>query len=115
MLVRRSLASRCKNSGPVLDAVPSARRSGARSCCTAWSSEHVEVAHRPGLQSGTLSCDSTIDDASVYDHLKLMGRFVRLAGFSGMVVCLDELVNLYKMSNSRSRTNNYEQILPVLN
>ena len=27
-----------------------------------------------------------IDDANVYDHLKLMARFVRLAGFGGMVV-----------------------------
>lgn len=56
-----------------------------------------------------------VDDASVYDQLKLMGRFVRLAGFSGLLVCLDELVNLYKMANSQARNSNYEQILRMLN
>lgn len=56
-----------------------------------------------------------VDDASVYDQLKLMGRFVRLAGFSGLLACLDELVNLYKMANAQARNSNYEQILRMLN
>lgn len=56
-----------------------------------------------------------IDDSSFYDHLKLMARFVRLAGFEGMLVCLDELVNLYKLSNVQARNANYEQILRILN
>lgn len=56
-----------------------------------------------------------VDDASVYDQLKLMGRFVRLAGFSGLLVCLDELVNLYKMANAQARNSNYEQVLRMLN
>lgn len=58
---------------------------------------------------------SIVDDASVYDQLKLMGRFVRLAGFSGLLVCLDELVNLYKLANAQARNSNYEQILRMLN
>lgn len=62
-----------------------------------------------------LGVRSIIDDAEVYDSLKLLGRFVRLAGFGGLLVCLDELVNLYKMTNSKARTNNYEQILRILN
>lgn len=56
-----------------------------------------------------------IDDASFYDHLKLLARFVRLAGFAGLLVCLDELVNLYKLANSQARNSNYEQILRILN
>ncbi len=56
-----------------------------------------------------------VDDATIYDHLKLLAKFVRLAGFSGLLVCLDELVNLYKMANSRARNSNYEQILRILN
>jgi hypothetical protein len=56
-----------------------------------------------------------ISDASFYDQLKLMGRFVRLAGYSGLLVCLDELVNLYKITNPHSRNANYEQILRILN
>lgn len=56
-----------------------------------------------------------IDDASVYDHLKLFARFVRLAGFSGLLICLDEMVNLYKLANTTARNNNYEQLLRMLN
>ena len=62
-----------------------------------------------------LGVRTIIDDASVYDHLKLMARFVRHAGFSGMIVLLDELVNLYKMANTQARNSNYEQILHILN
>ncbi|HEV7672497.1 MAG TPA: ATP-binding protein [Thermoanaerobaculia bacterium] len=62
-----------------------------------------------------LGVRNIIDDASIYDHLKLFARFVRLAGYSGLVVCLDEMVNLYKLANSRARTNNYEQILRIVN
>ncbi|WP_164569127.1 BREX system ATP-binding domain-containing protein, partial [Pseudomonas viridiflava] len=56
-----------------------------------------------------------IDDASIYDQLKLLYRFVRLAGFGGLMVCLDELVNLYKLANTQARNANYEQILRILN
>ena len=56
-----------------------------------------------------------IDDRSFYDHLKLFARFVRLAGFSGLLVCMDEMVNLYKLSHTRSRNSNYEQVLRILN
>jgi hypothetical protein len=62
-----------------------------------------------------LGVRTIIDDDNFYDHLKLFARFVRLAGFGGFLVCLDELVNLYKMANTRSRSANYEQILRVLN
>lgn len=44
-----------------------------------------------------------------------MGRFVRLAGYSGLLICLDEMVNLYKLSNTQARNANYEQILRILN
>jgi hypothetical protein len=62
-----------------------------------------------------LGVRTIVDDASVYDQLKLFARFVRLAGYSGFLVCLDELVNLYKLSNTQARTANYEQILRILN
>jgi len=62
-----------------------------------------------------LGVRTIIDDENIYDHLKLFARFVRLAGFSGFLVCLDELVNLYKMANTRARNSNYEQILRILN
>ena len=62
-----------------------------------------------------LGVRSVIDDASFYDHLKLMGRFVRLAGFSGLLVCVDEMVNLYKLPSAAARNANYEQVLRILN
>lgn len=62
-----------------------------------------------------LGVRTIVDDAAVYDQLKLMARFIRLAGFSGLLVSLDELVNLYKLANSQARNSNYEQILRILN
>lgn len=62
-----------------------------------------------------LGVRSIIDDDNFYDHLKLFARFVALAGFGGLLVCLDELVNLYKLASARARSSNYEQILRILN
>lgn len=62
-----------------------------------------------------LGVRSIVDDATVYDQLKLLARFVRLSGYSGLLVCLDEMVNLYKLANTQARTSNYEQILRILN
>jgi hypothetical protein len=62
-----------------------------------------------------LGVRSIVDDGNFYDQLKLLGRFVRLAGYGGLLVCLDELVNLYKLASSQARNSNYEQILRILN
>jgi len=56
-----------------------------------------------------------IGDAAFYDQLKLMAKFCRLAGYNGLLICLDELVNLYKLANTHARNGNYEQILRILN
>lgn len=62
-----------------------------------------------------LGVRTIIDDSNFYDQLKLLAHFVRLAGFGGLLVCLDEMVNLYKLANSQARNSNYEQILRILN
>lgn len=62
-----------------------------------------------------LGVRTIVDDASFYDQLKLFARFVRLAGYAGFLVCLDELVNLYKLPSPQARNANYEQILRILN
>jgi hypothetical protein len=62
-----------------------------------------------------LGVRTIVDDDAFYDQLKLLSRFVRLAGFSGLLINLDEMVNLYKMANGPSRASNYEQILRILN
>lgn len=62
-----------------------------------------------------LGVRTIISDASFYDSLKLMSLFVRQAGYAGLLVNLDEMVNLYKLPNTTARTSNYEQILRILN
>ena len=62
-----------------------------------------------------LGVRTIIDDANVYDMLKLLARFVRLAGFTGLIVCFDEMVNLYKLANTVARNGNYEQVLRIVN
>ncbi len=58
---------------------------------------------------------SIINDDNWYDYLKLFTAFVRLAGYSGLCVYIDECVNLYKIPNRVSRENNYEKILSMFN
>lgn len=56
-----------------------------------------------------------INDASFFNTLKLYSILVQKAGYNGLLVCIDEMVNLYKISNSISRKANYEEILNILN
>jgi hypothetical protein len=62
-----------------------------------------------------LGVRTIVSDANVYDQLKLFARFVRLSGYGGVLIVLDELVNLYKLANTQARNSNYEQILRILN
>lgn len=62
-----------------------------------------------------LGVRTAIEDADIYDAIKLLGRFIRLADYSGTMVLLDETVNLFKLPSSAARTSNYEQILRILN
>jgi hypothetical protein len=62
-----------------------------------------------------LGVRTIIDDTNVYDMLELFAKFVALGGFDGLLVCLDELVNLYKLGSGRARKTNYEQILRIVN
>ena len=62
-----------------------------------------------------LGVRSIVDDASVYDHLKLMSEFVLAAGYKGLLVGWDEMVNLFKLNSAQARNANYEQVLRILN
>lgn len=62
-----------------------------------------------------LGVRTIVDDANLYDQLKLLAGFAWEAGYQGIVVSLDEMVNLYKLVSSRARQSNYEQILRILN
>ena len=56
-----------------------------------------------------------ITDDDWYDYLKLFASFFRMAGYAGMMIMIDELVNLYKIPNSITRQYNYEKILTMYN
>lgn len=56
-----------------------------------------------------------IDDDTWYDFLKLWAVLVRFMGYRGLVVFIDECVNLYKINHRISRENNYEKILAMFN
>ena len=56
-----------------------------------------------------------ITDDNWYEYLKLFAFFFHSAGYSGLIVLIDELVNLYKIPNSISRQYNYEKMLAMYN
>lgn len=62
-----------------------------------------------------LGVRTIVDDANVYDQLKLFALFTTMAGYGGLLVCLDEMVNLYKLANTQARNSNYEQVLRIVN
>lgn len=62
-----------------------------------------------------LSVDCIIDDRSWYEFLKLFAIFVAKTGYRGLLVFLDEGVNLYKITHKQARNNNYEKILTIFN
>lgn len=62
-----------------------------------------------------LGINACITDDSWYDYLKLFAEFLTGAGYQGLLVMIDELVNLYKIPNAITRQNNYEKILTMYN
>ena len=62
-----------------------------------------------------LGVRTIVDDSAVYDFFKLISAFVQKAGYKGLLINMDEMVNLYKIHNYRSREANYEQILRIIN
>jgi len=56
-----------------------------------------------------------INDGSWYDYIKLFAHFVRDIGYNGLLLFVDEVVNLYKISHRVSRENNYERLLTIFN
>ena len=62
-----------------------------------------------------LGVNVIITDDDWYDYLKLFAVFFRLAGYTGMMIMIDELVNLYKIPNAITRQYNYEKLLTMYN
>ena len=85
-----------------------------RSACLRWlRGEYAaksEARRELGFQVSVI-----IDDDNWYDFLKLWAALARTMGYRGLVVFVDECVNLYKISHRISRENNYEKILSMFN
>lgn len=62
-----------------------------------------------------LGVNIIITDDDWYEYLKLFAVFFRLAGYTGMMIMIDELVNIYKIPHSISRQYNYEKMLAMYN
>ena len=62
-----------------------------------------------------LGVNIIITDEDWYEYLKLFAMFFRLAGYSGMMIMVDELVNIYKIPNAVTRQYNYEKMLTMYN
>jgi P-loop Domain of unknown function (DUF2791) len=62
-----------------------------------------------------LGVRTIIDDENVYDSLKSLACLVRIAGYAGLLIMFDEMVNIYKLQNSQARNQNYEQVLRIVN
>lgn len=62
-----------------------------------------------------LGVNIVITDDDWYEYLKLFACFLQQAGYAGMLVLIDELVNIYKIPNAITRQYNYEKILTMYN
>jgi len=62
-----------------------------------------------------LDINFIVTDESWYDFLKIFAVFLVSAGYKGLLVVIDELVNIFKIPNSITRQNNYEKILTIYN
>lgn len=62
-----------------------------------------------------LGVNIIVTDDDWYDYIKLFAAFLKRAGYDGMLILIDELVNIYKIPNSITRQYNYEKILTMYN
>ncbi|WP_303835774.1 ATP-binding protein [Ruminococcus flavefaciens] len=62
-----------------------------------------------------LGVNIIISDDDWYEYIKLFAAFLKKAGYRGLLVLVDELVNIYKIPNSITRQYNYEKILTMYN
>lgn len=85
-----------------------------RSACLRWLRGEYANKTEARIYLG-FRVSTVIDDENWYDFIKLWAAFVRNIGYRGLVVFIDECVNLYKITNRVSRENNYEKILSMFN
>ena len=85
-----------------------------KSACLRWLRGEFSTKTEAKRELG-FSVSLIIDDDNWYDFLKLWATLARQMGYRGLVVFIDECVNLYKIPHRVSRENNYEKILSMFN
>ena len=80
--------------------------------CAKWLRGEYRTKTESKAELGINAC---IGDDDWYEYLKLFAQFLVGAGYQGLIVLVDELVNLYKIPNSITRQYNYEKILTMYN
>ncbi len=83
-----------------------------KSACLRWIRGEYVTKTEARRELGT---QVIITDENWYDFIKLLAAFVKAIGYKGLMIYIDECVNLYKITNRVSREKNYEKILSVFN
>lgn len=84
----------------------------AKDACLRWL--RAEYATKTEARS-MLPVREIVTDADLWDHVKLLGVIAVAAGYAGVALFVDEMVNLYKIPSPQARNANYEEILRILN
>ena len=91
-----------------------ADNSEKKSACLRWLrgefSTKTEAKNALGFQVSVI-----IDDDNWYNFIKLFALLSVKLGYQGLVLFIDECVNLYKIPNRISREANYEKLLAIFN
>lgn len=62
-----------------------------------------------------LGINFIVTDDTWYDFIKIFAEFMVHAGYRGMLIIVDELVNIFKIPHAATRQSNYEKILTMYN
>ncbi len=62
-----------------------------------------------------LGVNIIVGDDDWYEYIKLFAVFSKQAGYKGLLILCDEMINLSKITNRISRENNYEKLLAMYN
>ena len=85
-----------------------------RTACLRWL--RGEFANKTEAKKALgFSVSTVIDDDNWYSFIKLFASLSKTLGYSGLVLFIDECVNLYKIPNRISRESNYEKLLSIFN
>ena len=85
-----------------------------RGACLRWL--RGEFANKTEAKAALgFSVSTVINDDNWYSFIKLFSSLSKTLEYSGLILFIDECVNLYKIPNRISRESNYEKLLSIFN